>query len=478
MNPAARPAGRWSHEQGATRITETLALIEKPVIAKLNGHASSNGQSILFGSDLIVAWEDAIVAENHLGLGEVTDENGVPHGYPFAMVPGDGAGALVPLFMPPTKAKEYLFLSPSYTAKELAEMNIVNKAVPLDHLDAVDRRLRATAAQTTGAHPRPHQAWREQDARSTGEPGLRRAAVRRDAWTSGSRVATAGNPTCGSLRRQRRPTMNDVRLAEAGANAAANAEDMIDPRAAFDLTGRSALVTGASSGLGWRFAQVLAACGASVIATARRTERLEALARTSPRISYITADLGVASERERLIGEAERRTGGLDVLVNNAGLSDPKPIERESLDDFARVLEVNLTAVWHLAKLAGAGMVERQRGSIVNIASILGLVGSTPLKQTGYTTAKGAVVNLTRELALQWARKGVRVNAIAPGWFTSEMTAEMSTESGLAFIAANGPMPRLGDPKELDGALMLLASDAGSFMTGATIVVDGGWTAR
>jgi len=150
MNPAARPAGRWSHEQGATRITETLALIEKPVIAKLNGHASSNGQSILFGSDLIVAWEDAIVAENHLGLGEVTDENGVPHGYPFAMVPGDGAGALVPLFMPPTKAKEYLFLSPSYTARELAEMNIVNKAVPLADLDAatddyVQRLLRRPA---------------------------------------------------------------------------------------------------------------------------------------------------------------------------------------------------------------------------------------------------------------------------------------------------------------------------------------------
>jgi len=150
MNPAARPAGRWSHEQGATRITETLALIEKPVIAKLNGHASSNGQSILFGSDLIVAWEDAIVAENHLGLGEVTDHDGVPHGYPFAMVPGDGAGALVPLFMPPTKAKEYLFLSPSYTARELAEMNIVNKAVPLADLDAatddyVQRLLRRPA---------------------------------------------------------------------------------------------------------------------------------------------------------------------------------------------------------------------------------------------------------------------------------------------------------------------------------------------
>jgi enoyl-CoA hydratase len=141
MDPHNRPAGRWSHEQGATRITETLALIEKPVIAKVNGHASSNGQSIIFGCDLIVAWEDAIIAENHLGLGEVTDHEGVPHGYPFAMAPGDGAGALVPLFMTPTKAKEYLFLSPSYTGKELAEMNIVNHAVPRDQLDAVTNDL-------------------------------------------------------------------------------------------------------------------------------------------------------------------------------------------------------------------------------------------------------------------------------------------------------------------------------------------------
>lgn len=141
MDPNHRPAGRWSHEQGATRITETLALIEKPVIAKVNGHASSNGQSIIFGCDLIVAREDAIITENHLGLQEVTDEQGVPHGYPFAMAPGDGAGALVPLFMPPTKAKEYLFLSPPYTAKDLAAMNIVNYAVPLDQLDSVTGNL-------------------------------------------------------------------------------------------------------------------------------------------------------------------------------------------------------------------------------------------------------------------------------------------------------------------------------------------------
>ena len=137
MNPANRPPGRWSHEQGAARVTEALAMIEKPVIARVNGHASSNGQSILFGCDLIVAWEDAIVTENHLGLATVTDHNGEPHGYPFPMTPGDGAGALVPLFMPPTKAKEYLFLSPKYTAKELAAMNIVNYAVPMDQLDVV-----------------------------------------------------------------------------------------------------------------------------------------------------------------------------------------------------------------------------------------------------------------------------------------------------------------------------------------------------
>jgi enoyl-CoA hydratase len=141
MNPANRPAGRWSHEQGAMRITETLALIEKPVIAKVNGHASSNGQSILFGCDLIVAWEDAIITDNHLALGEVTDHDGVSHGYPFAMTPGDGAGALVPLFMPPTKAKEYLFLSPAYTARQFAAMNIVNYAVPMDELDAATDSL-------------------------------------------------------------------------------------------------------------------------------------------------------------------------------------------------------------------------------------------------------------------------------------------------------------------------------------------------
>jgi len=156
MNPANRGPGKWSIGQGAARITETLALIEKPVISKVNGHASSNGQSIIFGSDLIVAWEDAIITENHLGMTEVLDEKGEPHGYPFGMTPGDGAGSLVPLFMPPTKAKEYLFLSPGLKAKELAAMNIVNYALPMDKVDektdelisALLRRPARTLART------------------------------------------------------------------------------------------------------------------------------------------------------------------------------------------------------------------------------------------------------------------------------------------------------------------------------------------
>src|SRR5690606_37819292 len=224
------------------------------------------------------------------------------------------------------------------------------------------------------------------------------------------------------------------------------ADAPLDPFAAFDLTGRTALVTGASSGLGWRFAQVLAAAGAQVVAAARRADRLEALAATDARIVPVRADVADATGREQLVADAEAALGRIDILVNNAGISDPKSIERESLEDFTRVLDINLTAVWHLSKLAGAGMVQRGHGSIVNIASILGLVGATPLKQAGYTAAKGAVVNMTRELGLQWARKGVRVNAIAPGWFASEMTEEMNTDSGMAFIG-QGPMPRLAEPR-------------------------------
>jgi NAD(P)-dependent dehydrogenase (short-subunit alcohol dehydrogenase family) len=240
-----------------------------------------------------------------------------------------------------------------------------------------------------------------------------------------------------------------------------------------------AVVTGASSGLGARFARVLNDAGARVVLAARRTERIEALAKALPGAVAVTADLASAEDRERLIATALESCGTIDVLINNAGIGFNTSIEDEQLDQFRQVLELNVTAVWHLCKLAGEVMVANGRGSIVNVASMLGLVGATPIKQANYTASKGAVINMSRELALQWARKGVRVNALCPGWFATEMTAPMQGDAGSqAFVARNSPMPRMGAEDELDGPMLLLASRAGAFMTGHALVVDGGWTAR
>jgi NAD(P)-dependent dehydrogenase (short-subunit alcohol dehydrogenase family) len=192
----------------------------------------------------------------------------------------------------------------------------------------------------------------------------------------------------------------------------------------------------------------------------------------------IAADLYSADDRERLIAEAEQAHSRIDILVNNAGTTSVVGVADEEVELFRSVLELNTTAPWHLAKLCAPGMIQRGTGSIVNIASMLGHVGATPVKQANYCASKGAVVNLTRELALQWARKGIRVNALCPGWFPSEMTEDMQDESSQAFIRQNSPIPRMGEPHELDGALLLLASAAGTFLTGQSLIVDGGWTAR
>jgi NAD(P)-dependent dehydrogenase (short-subunit alcohol dehydrogenase family) len=253
----------------------------------------------------------------------------------------------------------------------------------------------------------------------------------------------------------------------------------LDPLALFRLDGRVAVVTGASSGLGERFARCLHAVGATVVVVARRVERLEALVADLPGSIALPADLADGDERERVMAAAIERCGSLDILVNNAGLGRKVSIEDESLDWFRGAMELNVTAMWHLSKLAGAQMVPKGRGAIVNVASMLGLVGSTPIKQAHYSASKGAVINLTREVALQWARKGVRVNALCPGWFESEMTAGMESDDGAqGFIKQNSPIPRMGYAHELDGALVFLCSDASSFMTGQLLVVDGGWTAR
>lgn len=254
---------------------------------------------------------------------------------------------------------------------------------------------------------------------------------------------------------------------------------MNDPLDQFRLDGQVAVVTGVSAGLGARFARVLHAVGATVVVTARRAERLEALVDELPGAIAIAADMADAPDRERLVAEALDRAGRIDVLVNNAGISYVVALADETLEQFEQVMQVNTVAVWHLTKLCAAHMVARGSGSIVNVASMLGHVGSAPIKQANYCASKGAVVNMTRELALQLARKGVRVNALCPGYFPSEMTEPMQGDDGSEqYIRTYSGMPRMGEEHELDGALLLLASPAGSYMTGHSLLVDGGFTAR
>ena len=256
-----------------------------------------------------------------------------------------------------------------------------------------------------------------------------------------------------------------------------------DPTHRFRLDEQTVIVTGASSGLGSRFARVVAAAGATVVVGARRIARLEALVddlrSEGANAVAVACDVTVDSEVERLIAAGIEATGHLDVLVNAAGVAPPEDEEIESLDLFRRVLEVNAVGLYSCARAAARVMVDRGAGSIVNIASISGLVAGDGPDTPSYAASKGAVVNLTRELAVRWAPHGVRVNALAPGWFPSEMTAEtLSSEAGRQFVTERTPLGRPGRPDELDGALLFLASEASSYVTGHTLVVDGGWTAR
>lgn len=256
---------------------------------------------------------------------------------------------------------------------------------------------------------------------------------------------------------------------------------MTDVSNLFDLSGRVAVVTGASSGLGVTFAEGLAAAGASVVLAARRTDRLAALREKldarGARVLAVECDVSNEDSVDGLVRATLDRFGRADVLVNNAGIARVKPALDESPGEFRNVLETNLVGAFTCAQRFGRVMVENRKGSIVNIASILGFVGIGLVPQASYAASKGGIVNLTRELATQWARLGVRVNAIAPGWFPSEMAADMvGTEDGQKFIRRRTPMGRSGNPEELLGALLLLASDASSYMTGQIIAVDGGWT--
>lgn len=239
-------------------------------------------------------------------------------------------------------------------------------------------------------------------------------------------------------------------------------------------------MTGASSGIGERMVRVLAANGMRVIAAARRLERLEALAADVDGVTAMRCDVTVEDDLEAVVAAAYEEFGRLDVVINNAGMSDaPVKAHEETAEQFSRVIDINLNSCFLLARSAAREMIAHESpGSIINIASVHSFVSSAPNNQAAYVASKTGLVGLTRELAGQWARHDIRVNCIAPGYFPTELTDAMMDEdsSGYGFITKRTPMRRPGQLAELDGALMLLSSDASTYMTGQTVTVDGGWT--
>jgi NAD(P)-dependent dehydrogenase (short-subunit alcohol dehydrogenase family) len=251
------------------------------------------------------------------------------------------------------------------------------------------------------------------------------------------------------------------------------------PESLFRLDGQTAVVTGATSGLGARFAHVLSEAGASVVVAGRRADRLDQLVAELgvDRALAVPTDVTDPKAVAALTQAAIARFGSLDVMVNNAGVSAPMPAEEETAAAFSHVIDVNLNAVFYCSAAAARLMLKNGSGSIVNVASVLGLGASWRIPQASYTASKGGVVNLTRELGAQWASRGVRVNAIAPGWFPSEMTAQLfDNERGVRYVERSTPAGRAGRSHELDGALLFLASRASSYVIGQTIAVDGGWS--
>ncbi len=246
----------------------------------------------------------------------------------------------------------------------------------------------------------------------------------------------------------------------------------------FRLDGRTAVVTGASSGLGVRFARVLHAAGADLVLAARRKRNLQELAaELGERASVVVCDVSVDRDRERLIAEALSGTGRIDVLVNNAGVLSSTPAEAETTTELRDQLEVNLVAAQHLCTLASSALRETA-GSIINITSVVAHRSVADKYQLGaYATGKAALTGLTRELAAQWGRDGIRVNAIAPGFFPTPMNGMLAEPDQVAWVSKHTALGRPGSPEELDGALLFLASDASTYVTGQSLLVDGGWTA-
>jgi gluconate 5-dehydrogenase len=251
----------------------------------------------------------------------------------------------------------------------------------------------------------------------------------------------------------------------------------------FDLTGKTALVTGGSYGLGVVFAHALADAGADIAVTARSTELLESvkadIEAKGRKASAHTGDVTVLDDVNRVVSEVIAAHRQIDVLVNNAGVSDTRGIASENVDaeTFRKTIEVDLFGVWNYAQAVGRHMLERRSGSIINISSMLG-VGGSEYVNPAYHAAMAAVINLTRLLATEWGDRGVRVNALSPGYFVSDMTRVIFETLGLTpWVEGRTPLRRLGEDKDLRGPIVFLASDEAAYVTGTNLLVDGGYSA-
>jgi NAD(P)-dependent dehydrogenase (short-subunit alcohol dehydrogenase family) len=252
----------------------------------------------------------------------------------------------------------------------------------------------------------------------------------------------------------------------------------------FDLTGRTALITGGSRGLGLQIAEALGDYGAKIVLVSRKqadldesVAHLKALGIAS---TAIAADLSNPDAVQDVAQQAMQQLGHIDILVNNAGATWGAPAEDHPLDAWDKVMNLNVRSIFLLSQAVGKlSMIPRKYGRIVNVASIAGLKGNAPGSQQtlAYNTSKGAVVNMTRALAAEWGKYGINVNAIAPGMFPSKMTKGTLAAQGVDKIASRIPLHRIGDDEDLKGVALLFASNAGKHITGQILAVDGGLTA-